>query len=373
MNKEDKDFEYLKTIHIPSVGEFLSQEFGNVDWLVEGLIPTGGSAIIVAKRESYKTWQALHIAKCVSEGLQVWGVIPTQKGSVLYISNDDPPRSFQKRLDSFNFNPDVVFVYHRGLERPFSVDQENGSFESVKSLIKEKEISLVIVDILRNTHNKDSNTDKDSKLVFEKFNELRESNPNLTFIFLIHPSKEQAFERKFARRQSEEAVGSYYWEAAVDTVISLNKSTDEDIDQVAITVTKNKQSEKKIKPFVGIRRKGENVVEFIYEESITDKLKIDQAKDYILQILSDNNQTRQQIIDLAVESKICGERFVETALKELTDKSLVTHTTSKPHIYSLVNKDTVDDSANRNGIYGLRNAESLTQAEISYSEEADGK
>ncbi len=358
-------------IKIPSAPDFIALDFGNIDWLVEDLIPSGGSAIVVAKRESYKTWLALHIAKCITEGLPLWGAIPTHKSKVLYISNDDPARSFQKRLDVFNFNGDL-YVYHPALPT-FSIEQDNGSFESVKELVEKEKIGLVIVDILRNTHNKDSNTDKDSKIVLEKFKELRKNNPNLVFIFLIHPSKEQSFEKRFSRRQSEEAVGSYYWEAAVDTVLSLTKTVEEDADQVVITVTKNKQSEERIKPFIGVRRKGTGPVEFIYEESIPDKLKIEQANEYILEILEKENYTRQQILDSVVASKICGSRLAEEALKGLSNQKLIIHTSTRPHIYSLVIDEPVEDSANRNGIYGVQSAETLIQPELLSREGVNGK
>ncbi len=363
--------EQQPTIIIPNALEFAEHNFGDVEWLIENLIPIAGSAIIVAKRESFKTWLAIYIAYHVTNGIPLWDRFATQKDKVLYITNDDPPRNFQKRLGTFSFDASF-FIYHQGLS-PFSIDQDNGSFEAVKRIISQEKIGLIIVDILRNTHNKDSNTDKDAKLVFDRYKELREGNLNLVLIFLIHPSKEQPMEKRFGKRQSEEAVGSYYWEASVDTVLSLTKTTEDEVDQVVITVTKNKQSEKKIKPFIGIQRKGEESVEFIYEEKIPDKLKVAEAKEYIQQILSEKDYLRKEIIDLCVTDQICKSRTAEQALKELNDEERVTHTESKPHTYSLVvQKQPTNDSTNRNTNNDLRNAESdLTQTELQYTEEAD--
>ncbi len=360
-------------IIIPNALDFLEQDFGSAEWLIENLLPIGGSGIIVAKRESFKTWLALYISSCIIQGISLWDRFPTQKSKVLYITNDDPSRNFQKRLDTFSFD-DSFFVYHQGLP-PFSIEQSNGSFEAVKKIIKQEEIGLVIVDILRNTHNKDSNTDKDAKLVFDEYKKLRGANPSLVLIFLIHPSKEQQLEKRFGKRQSEEAVGSYYWEASVDTVLSLTKTTEDEIDQIVITVTKNKQSEKKIKPFIGIQRKGEGSIEFIYEEKIPDKLKVAEAKEYIQQILFEKTYYRKEIIDLCVADQICKSRTAEQALKELNDEERVTHTESKPHVYSLVvQSQPINDSANRNTNNDLRNAETSdkpTQTELSYIEEAE--
>ena len=373
----DKQTSQETIFKIPSVLEFLNEEFGDIQWLIKDLIPLAGTAIIVAKRESYKTWLALYIAHCITQGLALWNKIETAKTKVLYISNDDPPPSFQSRLRTFSFTGDF-FVYHRNLP-DFSIDQQNGSFASVKAKIKEQGIGLLIIDILRNTHNRDSNTDRETKLVLDKYKELREANPKLVIVFIIHPSKELPPDKRIMRRQSEEAVGSYLWEAGVDTVISLTKSTEEDgTDTVVVNVTKNKQSEKtKPKPFIGIRRRPDQSVEFIFEEHIPDKLKIEAAKEYILGILSQRRCTRKELIDLTVTAGICGKRLVEEALRELNNEKRVVHTETRPHIYSFPQDEPGDETAGRNSIYDLRNAESsdtpLTQQELSYTEEADEK
>lgn len=342
------------SIKIPTATEFLDQEFGDIEWLIEDLVPVSGTAAIVAKRESFKTWLAIYIASCVTSGQPLWGKFKTNKSNVLYVASDDPPGSFRKRLNQFAFG-DSLFIYHRDLPN-FSIDQQNGSFQSVKTLIKEKNIGVIIIDILRNTHNRDSNTDKDAKFVFDKYKELRENNPKLVIIFIIHPSKENPLERRFARRQVEEAVGSYYWEASVDTVLSLTKAIDEQFaDIVLIAVTKNKQSEKKIKPFVGIRRKLDGVVEFIYEEKVPEKLKVDEAKEAISTLLEKDNLKRQEILDQLVANGVCSERTGETALSELVEEGKITHTETKPHVYSLVISiaEKIPQTATTNSAYGI--------------------
>ncbi|OGH27386.1 MAG: hypothetical protein A3D82_01680 [Candidatus Levybacteria bacterium RIFCSPHIGHO2_02_FULL_40_29] len=345
-------FSHTPIIHIPNVTDFLNQDFGNVEWLVQNLIPIGGSAILVAKRESYKTWLALYIANCISNGLPLWDRFETNKNNVLYISNDDPPQSFRKRLYQFSFDSSF-FVYHQALP-PFTIEQENGSFASVKNLIQKETIGLVIIDILRNTHNKDSNIDKDAKIVFDKYKELRQANPNLVLIFLIHPSKESHFEKRFSKRQTEEAVGSYYWEASVDTVLSLTKTSNEELtDNILITITKNKQSDKKFKPFIGIVRKFNTPVEFIYEEQIPDKLKVEEAKEAILLMLQKISQKRQELIEQLLTEGVCSKRTAETALAELIAEQRITHTKTKPHIYSLVSSDDIPQTVITNKDYEI--------------------
>lgn len=330
-------------ITIPNALEFLALDFGDTPWLIENLLPIGGSGIIVAKRESYKTWLALHIAECVTKGLPVWGILKTSPTKVLYISNDDPAGSFRKRLSQFRFDTSL-FVYHQSLPS-FSVDVDNGSFSTVKGLVAMHQIGLVIVDILRNTHSKDSNNDKEAMEVLNKFKELREVQPELVLLLISHPAKESAFEKRFGSRKSEEAVGSYYWEAAVDTVISLTKTTDaEQTDSVVITVTKDKQSEQKPKPFVGIRRKVNSPVEFINEESLPEKQKLELAKEAILALLETNpNMITPDIVESIKSEGISGKRNVEEALKNLYDSKKVFRTKKKPYCYNFTGFDKDDN------------------------------
>ena len=77
------------------------------------------------------------------------------------------------------------------------------------------------------------------------------------------------------------------------------------------------------------------------------------------------------MIDLTVTAGICSSRLVEDALTELNNEKRIIHTTTKPHIYSLPNNEPIEDSADRNTIYDLRNAESPTQAGLNFEEESD--
>lgn len=339
-------------ITIPNATDFLNQDFGDVDWIIKDLIPTGGSALLIAKRESYKTWLAIYMAHCIAKGIPLWERFETNKSKVLYVANDDPTLFFQKRLDRFQFD-DSFFIYHQNLP-PFTIEEKNESFTSVKKLIKEANIGVLFIDILRNTHNRDSNTDKDSKAVFDRYKELRANNSDLVFIFLIHPSKENLYEKRFSKRQAEEAVGSYYWEAGVDTVLSLTKTTDDQLtDKVLITVTKNKQSNKRFKPFIGISRNFDGPVEFTYEEKVPDTLKVEKAKEAILLVLQQVPLKRQEIIGQLITENICSERTTEAALAQLTEDQKVTHTKTKPHVYSLASSENISQTAITNKDYGI--------------------
>lgn len=343
----------LPDIHIPNATEFINQDFGKVGWVIENVLPIEGSLFIVARRGSYKTWLALHISKCITEGLPVFGKFKAEKNSVLYIANDDPVHNFKDRVLTFEFN-DQFYIYHGHLPR-FSIEGTSGGFEAVKKQISNQNIGVVVVDLLRHTHDRDSNTDKDTKFVFDKFKELREANPSLALIFLSHPTKEHDYERRFGGRKQEEAVGSYLWEGAVDTVISLTKKEDGFSDSVIVTFTKNKQSAKKIIPFVGIKREVDELPEYVYEEATVGLLKSDEAEKFILDSLAKGDIERQVIINGLKTGSICSERTASDILQKLVSEGKISHTISKPHIYRLAQSN---DSANGNSLYMLQDAES---------------
>lgn len=66
------------------------------------------------------------------------------------------------------------------------------------------------------------------------------------------------------------------------------------------------------------------------------------------------------------------DKLLEEALRELNIEKRVVHTETRPHIYSLLQEELEDETANRNSSNDLRIAETvLTQIELSYTEEAE--
>lgn len=74
----------------------LSTAFAEPVWAVPELMPTG-LTILAGKPKAGKSWLALQIAQAVATGGRVLGQV-VEKGAVLYLALEDPPRRLKKRM-----------------------------------------------------------------------------------------------------------------------------------------------------------------------------------------------------------------------------------------------------------------------------------
>ena len=71
-----------------------------IQWIVTGVVPKGGIALLVAKSGTGKTMLAYDLAACVLLGEDWLGVIPVMQGGVAYIDLDGEPESAVIRADA---------------------------------------------------------------------------------------------------------------------------------------------------------------------------------------------------------------------------------------------------------------------------------
>jgi len=69
---------------------------GDVDWVVEGMIPAGSVVLWAGESGSYKTWLSLWLAKAVSEGGDFLGRKTVQR-EVLYLDRENPLQLIRDR------------------------------------------------------------------------------------------------------------------------------------------------------------------------------------------------------------------------------------------------------------------------------------
>jgi AAA domain-containing protein len=71
-----------------------------IPWVVTGVVPKGGIALLVAKSGTGKTMLAYDLAACVLMGEDWLGAIPVTRGGVAYIDLDGEPESAVIRADA---------------------------------------------------------------------------------------------------------------------------------------------------------------------------------------------------------------------------------------------------------------------------------
>jgi hypothetical protein len=141
--KEDRDiklytFEDLKNIQSPKQ-----------KWIVEGLVPEEGIALLAGKRASYKSWQALEMAKAISLGQPFLGKFQTKKVGVWIIDEENGLQTLKERLEKLvDNNTNLEGVYFSSFEG-IKLDRQDW-FEKVrKKLSEHPEIKLIIIDSFR--------------------------------------------------------------------------------------------------------------------------------------------------------------------------------------------------------------------------------
>ena len=77
---------------------------GEVDWVVEGMIPSSGVVLWAGESGSFKTWLALLLAKAVQEGTEFLGR-KTVRRPVLYLDRENPLQLVHERCSMLGMHP----------------------------------------------------------------------------------------------------------------------------------------------------------------------------------------------------------------------------------------------------------------------------
>jgi hypothetical protein len=86
---------------------------GDVDWVVEGMIPAGSVVLWAGESGSYKTWLSLFLAKAVHEGDDFLGRKTVQR-PVLYLDRENPSQLIQERCSLLGIQSSEAFRFWGG-------------------------------------------------------------------------------------------------------------------------------------------------------------------------------------------------------------------------------------------------------------------
>jgi len=81
---------------------------GDVTWVVEGLVPSGGVVLWAGESGSYKTWLSLWLAKAVQEGRDFLGRKTVQR-PILYLDRENPLPLIQERCSILEIHSSEAF------------------------------------------------------------------------------------------------------------------------------------------------------------------------------------------------------------------------------------------------------------------------
>lgn len=297
--------EKKQRLHLWSLSDILSKDFGEQDWIVDRLIPIETISMISGDPQNYKTWLTMEIARCVALGTPFLDKFVTAQGSVLVIDEEDHLRHIKKRLEILSVpqNAPIYYISQAGVKL-----DDDGWLQLILHTIKKLHIKLVIIDSFIRIHSGKENDAGDMARVFDKIREMVKFG---TAVLLTHHHRKES---AYGQRNASQSVrGSTDIVAALDCHISVEKTKD------GIFVWQNKlRVDEAAKPFViRVNDEVKGRLSFEYAGEMPEKvLKKDHAKALILDIIKEGEQDLEQITQKIQALIQIGKSAIGDALRE---------------------------------------------------------
>lgn len=292
----------ISNLQLWSIGDILSKDFGEEEWLVDFLISKPGMTALSGNPGDFKTWMTMHIAMCVSRSTPVFGEFKANSGGVLIIDEEDHLRLVKKRLELLGAKEtdNIHYLSQCGIKVDVEVFRN-----MLVDIVKEKGIKLVILDSLVRVHQQDENDAKSMAKVFSSLQAIIKEGASV--LFTHHHRKQMGFG---SSNPGQSMRGSSDILAAVDCHITIEKKKDEE-DRLIIRQTKLRQAELR-KPFevkVLMGEFGPSGFEYAggYDEK---KKKAEEASEAVVAVLTDGMKSRVEINDAL------SEEFGKTAIAD---------------------------------------------------------
>jgi RecA-family ATPase len=203
-------------------------------WLIEGILPEDGLAMMYGEPGGYKTFLALDWGLCISAGI-TWHGRTVRRGDVVYVYAEGA-KGLPKRIAAWRKSRGGDVSGFRALPTSLNIRNENDRRRLVR-LIQEAHVApaLVVIDTLaRNFGDGDENAQKDMNAFVAGCDDLREALPDATVLVVHHSGKDP----------SRKDRGSTSLRGAADTVMRVKHRT-----LVELSCEKQKDAE----PFETIR------------------------------------------------------------------------------------------------------------------------
>ena len=295
----------IKETTVITTADLLNITFPEINWLVEGLIPSEGFTALTGTPASYKSFLTEHLAICLSMNQPFLGHFPVNQGAVFIIDKENPLSLLQERFQKLGASPDAPIYFLQDPDHYKLQDEEH--LKWTIEFIKEKKIKLVILDSFVHIHRGDEN---DSQAIAETFEKLKLLP--CAVVFIHHHRKTIKF---FTGTPLESIRGSSDIAAEVESHLAVDQVP----SGLRIAQYKNRRGEL-VKPFTVSPIATETSMSFSYAGEITEEVsKAQRAEELIIELLiSSGELARKQIIE-ALSGEV-GERNIDSAIKQMIEK-----------------------------------------------------
>ncbi len=305
---------------VVSLPEFLTGEELQMNWIVEGIFPSEGVAILSGPPGQGKSWMLLDLALASAQGGKWLDYFQTTPAKVLYIDEESSTVLLQKRLKKLlsksEVNKDSLGV-HFAVGQGLCLNKAE-SVAKLRAIMNELKPHLVIVDCLIRVNNAEENSAKEMASVFAVVKALvREFK--CCFIFADHqkkPGKSGNGHMDLMLRGSTEKV------AFVDTLLSLKRND----SLLIVEHSKSRFTEPTPSFLVEIIDVDSETTKVSYAGDAEAKEKNEQLRvtgDFLKSALSSGEWIpRKRLIELAKEQPI-SEKKLTWVLKWYVESNLI--------------------------------------------------
>jgi hypothetical protein len=269
-------------------------------FVIDKLLPEGGTMIVAAAPKVGKSGIALNAAKAIATGEDFLGVFPVRKGRAVYVQTEIPAWAMAERLKLMGDLPEGMLIHTPGKfklnlweEDGYQKKRETGNRERVAGLIealRAQAASLVIFDPLRHFHSlNELNVDHVAHL-FEVFRAIGRAVP--CGVMIVH------HHRKTARSQvdyegAEDMAGSGALFGEADSIVSIYKKTRRSDDSRRYKMVFDLRHAETPDPMELFRMGGENSMLWTAEPwTDTPSDQVDESLDRILAVLGKDRMAR---------------------------------------------------------------------------------
>ena len=200
--------------------DLLSKKLEPLDYLVEGLLITPGTAVLAGRKKIGKSWMALQLGQSIAGGAPFLEK-GTRQGDVLYLALEDGERRLKQRLEMQRAARKLPITY---LTKSEPLNTQVG-FEAFREWIRAKHPALVVIDTLASAKNRfiKENEAGPTADLFNRLHDLAITE-NTVIVIVAHHGKASYGDPGFDIRGSSAIPG------ATDTNLGLYKNADGTFD-----------------------------------------------------------------------------------------------------------------------------------------------
>ncbi len=304
-----------------SIDTVLSQPNTETEWTVESIVLAHGLTILGGLPGHGKSWFSQFLAKSVASGEPFLGKFEVKQGAVLVVDREVPTKRLKKRWSAVGITTGSPILFY-SYSDPFKLDNPSDA-ERIKSLVKENNIQVVIIDTFNRSHsNKDLNSAGEVSGVFETIKALLE----LCSVVLIHHLTKASFDKEIPA--ANDLYGSIDFLAETDLLFLFKKKG----KQLFEVYNQKSRDSEEIAPFTMSLEVNNGLVDLIYEGEKDAELTSPKARE-------------QRIIEILKAGKIKREELVKQLVAEGDKEGTISNSLTKLRSQGTIKSELIGNEA----------------------------